>query len=204
MRGCIENMKAQLLVSAVIAATAAVLLGSASPAPKHNAASPSQAPQPGCDALPDGVSEIPGLRTAVAIRSPETSALRLQFADEPHGCREPETVQQGDCNDRWQFGFTLLPELQTPGVYDLSNFEVGYSEYIVQTTPGGGCGGGGCATTGTGAAGGAKGPDGTIEIFSVTDTCVTGRVLRLSQGSSNPPKPDFTGGFRSEVCARAE
>jgi hypothetical protein len=196
-------MKARLLIGMTMGAVAAVLLGSASPSSKA-AAEPSQlAPRGECDALPDGVTEIDGLRTAIAIRSPDATALRLQFSSESHGCREPESVQTGKCRPLWQFGFALLPELQKPGVYHLNDYELAYSDFIVATTfARGGCNSEpGCSLTGRGASPG-KGPEGTIEILSVTDTCVTGRVLGLDHGRSSPPAPDFTGGFRAAVCAR--
>jgi hypothetical protein len=87
--------------------------------------------------------------------------------------------------------------------YDLSDHELAYTDFIVETTfASGGCNSEpGCSLTGRGA-GGAKGPDGTIEILSVTDTCVTGRVLGLEHGRPSPPAPDFAGGFRATVCAR--
>ena len=64
-------------------------------------------------------------------------------------------------------------------------------------TPANGCNSGsGCLGSGTGAAGGAKGPDGTIEIYSVSEECVTGRVLRLEKGWSNLEQPDLRAHFR--------
>jgi len=46
---------------------------------------------------------------------------------------------------------------------------------------------------------GTKGPNGTIEIDSVSEECVTGRVLRLDKSWSNPEQPDFTGAFQAGI-----
>jgi hypothetical protein len=191
-------MRTRVWGGAAIAAVASVLLG-AHPVPRQAVEPSRQVPLPGCEPLPDGVTEIAGLRTAIAIRSPQSSTLRLQLSSEPHGCREPAPVQEGECHDLWQFGLTLVPESQKPGVYDLANEEIRYSDFIVQTTPADGCNEEPeCSIRGTGAGR----VDDTIEIFSATDTCVTGRILRRALGWSTPPPPDLTGGFRAEVCAR--
>ncbi|MET0592445.1 MAG: hypothetical protein ABW133_07090 [Polyangiaceae bacterium] len=205
-------MKTRVVASVAGIAVASILLGGAAPAPARNAAearNPArELEQNDCDSLPDGAREISGLQTAWAIRSTTPPSLRLFFSSAPFGCRDPQiappTGPLDDCVEGWRFGFNLPPELQKPGIYTLSDYDgIGYSDHIVEQMPSKGCGSTACMGTGSGAAGGAKGPDVTIEIYNVTDTCVTGRVLRLTSGFSHG-EPDLTGGFRAAVCARAD
>jgi len=146
------------------------------------------------------------VKTAWAMRQP-SGDVRLLFSDQTLACRDPERapIPSPECNPRWHFAFTLTPYLQAPGVYNLNEYEVGYEDSVVMQTPAHGCNSSpGCMGSGTGAAGGAKGPDGTIEIYSVSEECVTGRVLRLEKGWSNPEQPDFTGAFQAVICAPGE
>jgi hypothetical protein len=154
-------------------------------------------------ALPDGVTPIAGLMTAWAIAQPSSSSVRLLFADHAVACRNPSRSGGGPgvpCVDSWRLALTLPPELLTPGVYNLNEYyDLDFSTEISETMPGGGCNsGGGCSGHGSGSAGGAKGPDGTIQIDDVSESCITGRILRLTTGSSDDP--DFTGGFQAMRC----
>ena len=196
-----------------IAAITSVLLGGASPSRAiagagGNGAEPAASDRTWsvCAAMPDGVTSIAGLMTAWAIAQPSSSSVRLLFADHALACRDPKRTgfQPGEpCFDSWRFALTLPPELLTPGVYNLSDYyDVDFTTEVTETVASGGCNsGGGCSGFGTGAAGGAKGPDGTIQIDDVSDSCITGRVLRLKTGSSDGP--DFTGGFQAVRCTPA-
>ena len=198
------NMRA--LSWAAVTAFGALLLGSAPPrqptTAAPNAAAPPQA-RGECASIPDGISPIPNLKTAWAMRQP-SGGIRLLFSDQTLACHDPQRAPSAspECHPGWHFAFTLPPSLQAPGVYNLNEYEVGYEDNVEMATPASGCNSSpGCMGTGSGAAGGAKGPDGTIEIYSVSEECVTGRVLRLDKGWSNPEQPDFTGAFQAVICA---
>jgi len=191
-----------------LAPIAAMLLGGASPngaiARAGNAPEPaaSEGARAACAAPPDNVTPIAGLMTAWAIAQPTSSSVRLLFADHALACRNPSRLgnQPGaPCIDSWRFALTLPPELLAPGVYNLNEYEVDFATEITETIPPSGCNtGSGCSGHGTGTAGGGKGPDGTIQIDDVSESCITGRILRLNTGS--PDDPDFTGGFQAMRC----
>jgi len=196
-----------------VAAIAWMLLGGASPSRAiagagGNASQPSASEwtRSACTALPDGVTPIAGLMTAWAIAQPSSSSVRLLFADHALACRNPSRsgLQPGEpCFDSWRFALTLPPELLIPGIYNLSDYsDLDFTTAVTETAPSGGCNsGGGCSGYGTGTAGGAKGPDGTIQIEDVSESCITGRILRLKTGL--PDGPDFTGGFQAVRCTPA-
>ena len=204
-------MNTRPIYAAVIIGGASVALGSISPSNANSAGlSPAlghsnQVPAPlACPDVPGNVAPISGLKTAWAIRQP-TSPIRLLFSDQALACRDFDrgggTLDRGTCIPSWQFALTLPPEIQKPGVYNLSDYnDLDFAENVVVATPAQGCNGSsGCTGHGTGSAGGAKGPDGTIEIYSATDECVTGRVLRLNMNLSDS-EVDFTGSFQAVVC----
>jgi len=156
-----------------------------------------------CADAPNAAPPIGGLQTAWAMPEASASGLRLLFSNQAIACRNPDWThgpgRDDSCDPGWTFAFTLPPELQKPGVYDLHEYEVGYAETVVSVLPTNGCASRpGCSGTSMGSAGGAKGPDGTIEIDSITDACVTGRILRLERGGSS--EVDFTGAFQAVVC----
>jgi len=191
---------------AAVTVLGALLLGSAPPreatTAAPNAAAPPQA-RGECASTPDGISPIANLKTAWAMRQP-SGGIRLLFSDQTLACRDPkrDPIPSPECNPSWHFAFTLTPYLQSPGVYNLNEYEVSYADSVVMQTPASGCNSSpSCLGGGSGSGGGAKGPDGTIEIYSVSDECVTGRVLRLDRGWSNPEPPDFTGAFQAVICA---
>jgi hypothetical protein len=154
--------------------------------------------------LPNDTPSITGLQSAWAVREAGSSNIRLVFSDQAAVCSNADLNKispDGDhCVPGWHFAFTLSYDLLKPGIYDLHDYEANYAESVVTTTPADGCRGEpGCMGRGMGSAGGAKGPDSTIEIYSVTDECVTGRILRLERGGGSSDV-DFTGGFQAVVC----
>ena len=194
-----------------VAAIASMVLGGASPS-RAIAGAGGNAPEPApsewtksaCTALPDGVSPIAGVVTASAIEQPSSNSVRLLFADHALACRNPSrSLDQAGafCVDSWRFALTLPAGLLTPGVYDLNEYsDIDFAMEVTETMASGGCNaGGGCSGHGTGTAGGAKGPDGTIQIDDVSESCITGRILRLKTGSADDP--DFTGGFQATRCS---
>lgn len=188
-----------------LAACAILLLGGISESRTSSRATQEQpgnvGPEPSsaCPDLPDGVPVIAGLKTAWAIAQPSSSP-RLLFSDQALPCRVPK-IQAGPpsevCADSWQFGFTLPSELQAPGVHGLANYPVEFAESVTHSESNHGCGGGpSCSGVSTGTAGGALGPDGVVEIYAVTDECISGRILRLSGVTSS----DYTGAFQAMRC----
>jgi hypothetical protein len=159
-----------------------------------------------CPAVPGDAKPIAGLQTAWAIRNETSNGVRLVFADHPRACADLDRFGSsnidGPCTPSWQFAFTLPPDAQMPGVYNLHDYEADYARQTVESVPSsGGCQqGDSCMGGSTGAAGGAKGPESTIEIYSVSEECVTGRIHRLETGQIQPPPPDYTGTFQAVVC----
>jgi hypothetical protein len=201
-------MQSQRVFWVAIAAAAWLLVGGISQSEVTTPEAPRQAGYEvlaACPAVPNDTTPIAGLHTAWAIDEPSAGGIRLLFADHPLACRRDShllggTMDGKTCTPSWQFAFTLSADLQKPGTYNLNDYEADYADSVVMSIPSKGCSGGGCMGGGSGAAGGAKGPDSTIEIYSVTDECVTGRILRLERGVSTPPPPDFTGTFQAVRC----
>jgi len=163
----------------------------------------SDAVRAACPEVPKDAPPIAGLHTAWAISDPSSTSLRLVFADHAVPCRDPgiPTSPVGqDCVSSWEFAFTLPADDQKPGIYNLNDYEANYAESVVMAEPSNGCKGGGCTGMGMGAAGGGKGPDSAIEIYSVSDECVTGRIHRLDNGVTTPQDVDFAGTFQAVVC----
>jgi hypothetical protein len=202
-------MKTRTLGNAAVA-VAAMFLGGGSPAnaitPENASAASVAAPdwaRSVCTALPDGVVPIAGIMTAWAIEQPASSSIRFVFADHVLACRNPNWLgsqpPSAVCVDSWRFALTLPPELLKPGVYNLNEYEVDFVEQVTVNVPARGCNSGGCSGFGMGTAGGGKGPDGTIQIDDVSESCITGRILRLNIGGSSSDS-DLTGGFQATRC----
>jgi hypothetical protein len=203
-------MNARILGNVLVAVAASLLLGGSSPrnadamagGSGHAATAPDWA-RSVCTALPDGVVPIAGIMTAWAIEQPASSSIRLVFADHVLACRNPNWLgsqpPSAVCVDSWRFALTLPPELLKPGIYNLNEYEVDFIEQVTANVPARGCNSGGCTGFGMGTAGGGKGPDGTIQIDDVSESCITGRILRLNTGGSTSD-PDLTGGFQATRC----
>jgi hypothetical protein len=152
-----------------------------------------------CPALPDGVPLMKGLTTGWAMSSASTP-LRILLSDQALACKPPRPggpPPMGACTESWLLSFTLPEELQAPGVYNLADHKV---EFMQAVTLGGqdeGCGAQPCTGSSTGSAGGGTGPDSAIEIYAVTDACVTGRILRFTDDHSDA---DYTGAFQAVRC----
>ena len=178
-----------------------------------------------CPGVPDGVALIPGLRTGRAIAQSSSATLRLLFSDLPLACQVignttiAEVSAEAVCasasanaspsaSTSWSFSILLPPEMQMPGVYTLGDHPVvlDVSSRVASELPStstGGCGGAGACSGGGFSAGGGGGPGfppGTVEIYSVTDQCITGRFEGLMIGQTQPPPPDFNGAFHAVRC----
>ncbi|HLT38047.1 MAG TPA: hypothetical protein VK034_17295 [Enhygromyxa sp.] len=131
-----------------------------------------------CPALPPGVEPIDGLAVAHAVD--RFGGLSLTLSSRPLACGEP-AVQHGYCPRDGNLGLTVgLPAPQAVvGMYSL-----GYPLYMEFEAPNiSNVGGGGDLR------------EASIEIFEITQTCVTGRVIGL-EDKDGP----FDGGFQALRC----
>jgi hypothetical protein len=167
-----------------------------------------------CSAVPDGVPFIANLKTGWAIAEPSSNTVRLVFSDQTIACGDDALdamvdAAQKACTSAWGFSFLLPAELQTPGIFDRSSYEADYQETMVFAEPSEpkGCTPSACNAMGTGttgAAGGAMGPSGTVEIYSATDQCITGRLQGFTDtGMIQPPPPNWDGAFHAVRCVPA-
>jgi hypothetical protein len=161
-----------------------------------------------CSGVPDEVPFIANLKTGWAIAQPSSNTVRLVFSDQVIGCENDAfntmiDAAQKACTSAWGFSFLLPAEHQTPGTFDLSTYEADYQEAMAfeASEQPRGCGprpcGGGAFSGGTGPVG----PSATVEIYSATDQCITGRLQGLPLVMSQPPPPDWDGAFHAVRCA---
>jgi hypothetical protein len=157
-----------------------------------------------CPGVPDDVALIPELQTGWAVDIGD-GALRLVFSDRVIACGASESGAISDyardaCESGWAIGFDLPVELE-PGVYDLSEVTSVFSETIAQGETGSGCSSEcSVASSGGGTWPGAPGPEGTLEIYSVNDDCITGRLAGFVSTQIEPPPPEFNGAFHAVRC----
>jgi hypothetical protein len=209
-------MKSKSLPWVALAALASTVLGKASQGETITHGVPPVPPDPGdtvpagseaiCPGVPPGVALIPNLRTGRAIDEPATGGIRLLFSDLALACQELGDegigpIAQDLCVNAWSFSMLLSPEMQMPGVYKPS-FLPEFTMSVATMTPTPGCGG--RCTGGGGTLGGGGGPnDGaSLEIYSVTDQCITGRFQGLftTDKGSSPPIPEINGAFHAVRC----
>jgi hypothetical protein len=164
-----------------------------------------------CPGVPPDTPLIAQLRTGRAMPGTPSGSVRLLFSDQPLAC-DPNgvtTLARQTCGvSSWSFSLSLLPEMQTPGTYALSDYPVGFEDEMSTAGPDGGCGagacsGGGFSTGGASAGGGRVSTPGVIEIYRVTDLCITGRFQGLMTGQISPPPPDLDGAFHAVRCTPA-
>jgi hypothetical protein len=205
-------MKSKALAWVALAGLAPILFGKTSrsetishgvqPAPGNTIPQGSQAI---CQGVPDGIALIPRLRTGWAIGQPPSANIQLLFSDQPLACQELGTegigkIAQERCVSAWSFSILLPSEMQTPGVYTLADHQVAFQNSTATMAPSQGCGG--CSGGGSGGSGGGGPgtPPGTVEIYSVTDQCITGRFQGLETGQIQPPPPELNGAFHAVRC----
>ncbi|WAS91219.1 hypothetical protein [Nannocystis punicea] len=131
-----------------------------------------------CPELPPGVAPIEGLAVARAVR--RFDGLVLTMSTRPLACGEPAS-QHGYCTSDDDLGLTLgIPaEQAVPGVYSFQS-----PIYVEYETPGASVAGGGGELSLA-----------SVELFAITDTCVTGRIVGLVDQHG-----PFDGGFRAPRC----
>ncbi|MEZ4453275.1 MAG: hypothetical protein R3B09_27680 [Nannocystaceae bacterium] len=129
-----------------------------------------------CPDLPPGVDPIPGL--AVARASPRFGGLMLTLSERALACGEP-AAQHDYCGDALGLGVGLPAEEVLVGAHSLRS-----PVYVELERPD------------LVAVGGASElVNATVELFTVDEHCVTGRIVGLA-GVGGP----FDGGFRAPRC----
>lgn len=131
-----------------------------------------------CPALPPGVEPIEGLTVGHTVE--RFGGLSLTLSTRPLACGEP-AVEHGYCPHDGNLGVTVgLPARQSV----VGEYPLGYPLHVQFEAPGiSNVGGGGDLR------------EASVEIFEITDTCVTGRFIGL-EDKGGP----FDGGFRAPRC----
>ncbi|MCA9711809.1 MAG: hypothetical protein KDK70_38590 [Myxococcales bacterium] len=127
-----------------------------------------------CPALPDGIAPIEGL--AVAHAYERFDGLVLTLSSRTLACGDP-AAQHDYCDDGEGVTVGLPAEESTPGLHAL-----GHGVHVEFETPN-------TLTVGGSFEGAA------VELFEITDSCVTGRIVGLT--SHGGP---FDGGFQAPRC----
>lgn len=159
-----------------------------------------------CADLPDGVEFIPELTSGWALTNTETGRVRLIFSNLALECKtgtEAATLKQAsdNCISAWSSSFELPAELLRPGTYDLSQYLASFEPLTAHVEPGFACSS--CSSAGPVAGprrADGMGPDALLEIYSVSDNCITGRIAGLTTGQNFPPPPEYNGGFHAVRC----
>jgi hypothetical protein len=209
-------MKSKALTWVALAGFASVFLGrpsrsqTTSPGTADPGSSIPQGSQAICQGVPAAVALIPDLRTGRAISVPGTTSVRLLFSSQPLACQDSfdgiNTIALQRCVSVWAFSILLPAEIQQPGVYQLAQYPVEFQNSIVMMGPPQGCGGACGAGSASGGASASSGPStnglpgASVEIYSVTDQCITGRFQGLTTGQIQPPPPDINGAFHAVRC----
>jgi hypothetical protein len=170
---------------------------------------------PGCDpfpedpgAIPTMVSTmIPTLRTGWARMM--NGQLHVLLSDASLGC--PDAPNSSDSfvdvpacgTEAWTLHYDLPEEMQAVGTYQLSEHVVNW-ELLQQSAGDAGVGcSSGCASTTLGSSftPGGQGPEAQLELFSINDQCITGRIIGLDLSNQIvPPRPQLNGAFRAVRC----
>ena len=131
-----------------------------------------------CPPLPPGVEPIEGLTVGHVVD--RFGGLYLTLSTRPLACGEP-AVQHGYCSDDEQLGLSVgFPARQAV----VGEHPLGYPLHVEFEAPG---------TRNVGGGGDIR--EASVEIFEITDSCVTGRVIGL-EDKHGP----FDGGFRALRC----
>jgi hypothetical protein len=150
-----------------------------------------------------------------------TTIAQIAQSGAEAACASASANASSSASTSWAFSILLPPEMQTPSVYILADHDVGFvnsiQDEMMAPPPSGGCGagagrcnGGGFSTGGSGGGVGSGVPPGTVEIYSVTDQCITGRFQGLMtaqtrtvapDGSTSiQPSPEINGAFHAVRC----
>jgi hypothetical protein len=152
-------------------------------------------PPAACGAIPDGEPLIGGLQSGQVIEADGTTTLR--FADRAYGCNEwPNSV---GCETMWTFRVTLPLTGLGPGSFDLAELgaDFGYLTSDASLESGAGCSSEqNCKGSVYGVGTEPVGEGGLLEIYSVAEGCVTGKLSGLTSEHS----PNVDGAFFALPC----
>jgi len=157
-------------------------------------------PNGACPLLPDA-QLIAGLATGQAVTSAQ--AVTLRFSSKLFTCSDwSNEVSFADCHDWWSFNLTVPADSISPGVHNLSEIGTAFGDLVntLHTERGQGCSEDHCAgsTNGIGSVS-LMDPAATLEIYAVTDSCITGRLTGLRDPDFKDA-PNFNGEFFALRC----
>lgn len=154
-----------------------------------------------CGPLPLGIESIDELRTAWAISvvpvkdgqenfSVATSTTILRLSDQGVACNERLASEMLTCPDGWAADITIRKGEPEPGRFALTGLGQGFSVATAERDSSGSCGGE--VVTSPFAAG-------EVEIYTVTEDCVVGRLINTAEVLDDAGAP-VEGGFVALRC----
>ena len=172
------------------------LLSAGAPGPSATATLPDT-----CDALPDGEELISGLTTGQVVDDGSTTTLR--FADQAYDCHTwPDSMSSKGCASHWTYRLSVPMTALPPGSIDLHAVGADFGDLMNTSTPksGGGCSDEDCTSAIYGVGGADVNEGATLEIYSVSAGCITGRLSGLTSLSDGAPMPPVNGAFFAVPC----
>jgi len=125
-----------------------------------------------------------GTGTGTGGGEPEPGTVYVKLSNQSFACEAPTATLQ--CGGNWQLTLVIPPEYQSPGIYNL------LGPNVIGVGSETGDEGNDCSF-----GGGSIG--GTLEIFSVDDSTVEGRLCHVQHFFSNPA-PALDGSFSAARC----
>ena len=161
-----------------------------------------------CGSLPEGIDPIPGLTSAWAMRSDEptvddgkptaANGLRLILSNAGLECGDTLTFDDPPnpaCGEAaWWYAMTLQPELGL-GTFDFDETPGLFPEVLTRDAA---CSGE--AVGGYGEYEPSDSPVGRIEILSITEDCVVGKLHYFEFGQTDGSASELSGGFVAQRC----
>jgi hypothetical protein len=192
----------------------------------HGVQEPKTMPQLACAGVPADAVFIPSVSRVWAIQ--QADQVRLVFSNQPLSCAaalsgasaqaafdgELANLSVETCSDGWTKEFGVADA--RPGVFDLAEVGISPTEAMtrVEVQQSFGCNPSSeCRVVITGSSLGGSvpsadggvvvnhGPDATLEIYSVSEECLSGRLSNFKSLREFPPPPDMNGVFVAQWCS---